>query len=295
MDVSIEPGVYVVAVSGGVDSMVLLDVLSKQPDLSIVVAHFDHGIRPNSSSDADFVAQKAGEYGLAFELGRANLGPNASEAKAREARYEFLRSVVKKHNDIALLTAHHQDDVIETALINMIRGTNYKGYYALRTRKDIARPLLAESKATIIEYAKKHELAWVEDETNQDEKYLRNYLRKNILPKMSQADRKKLVDSLFNLQISGDELERATQTILHHIAKDNVLDRQAFIALSHSAAKELLAAYLRDVCVVFDKKTLERLVVELKTARVGKTIDVQKGAIFEIGSKDIRINMSKKI
>jgi len=89
---------YVVAVSGGVDSAVLLDILSKKPGLDLIVAHFDHGIRDDSKSDAIFVANLAKEYNLPFETKREELGSDVSEEKARDRRYEFLRAVAKKHD-----------------------------------------------------------------------------------------------------------------------------------------------------------------------------------------------------
>src|SRR5688572_12503510 len=90
MDVQLEPGKYVVAVSGGVDSMVLLDVLTQYPQLELVVAHFEHGIRPDSGKDFRLVKAAAKKYKLPFAAAHGNLGPTVSEATARKARYEFL-------------------------------------------------------------------------------------------------------------------------------------------------------------------------------------------------------------
>ena len=104
---------YIVAVSGGVDSMVLLDMMVRAGAGELVVAHFDHGIRPDSHHDAAFVKKIAEQYGLPFESRREVLGETASEALARERRYAFLRHVAKKHN-AQIVTAHHLDDLVET-------------------------------------------------------------------------------------------------------------------------------------------------------------------------------------
>lgn len=165
---------YVVAVSGGVDSVVLLDMLAKRADLELVVAHFDHGIRPESQDDAGFVKSLANKYGLPFEAKREELGQGASEDLARERRYEFLRAVAKKYGS-NIVTAHHADDVIETIAINLSRGTGWRGLAVMDS--DIVRPLTDMSKKEIIEYAKSHILAWREDTTNVDDKYLRNRIR----------------------------------------------------------------------------------------------------------------------
>lgn len=132
---------YVIAVSGGVDSIVLLDALvrgrlaelgsSVQPpgvseQSEFVVAHFDHGIREDSWTDEEFARGVAGEYGLEFVSEAGELGPHTSEDKARQARYTFLREVCKMYN-AQLITAHHQDDLLETMVINLLRGTGWRG------------------------------------------------------------------------------------------------------------------------------------------------------------------------
>src|SRR5690348_2939142 len=120
-----KPGNYVVAVSGGVDSVVLLDILSKQPGLKLTIAHFDHGIRNDSYKDRQFVEGLAKKYQLLFVYKEGSLG-KASEAKAREARYEFLRKAQKDSGSQAIITAHHQDDLLETAILNMLRDSSRK-------------------------------------------------------------------------------------------------------------------------------------------------------------------------
>jgi tRNA(Ile)-lysidine synthase len=91
ISISLSPGKYVAAVSGGVDSMVLLDLLRNIPDVELIVAHFDHGIRPDSAEDRQLVERVCAQYGVAFEYAEGHLGKKASEATARAARYSFLR------------------------------------------------------------------------------------------------------------------------------------------------------------------------------------------------------------
>ena len=113
------PGSYVVAVSGGVDSVALLHNLAQSDKLRLYVAHFDHGIRQDSAEDARFVSQLARQYGLEYFSERAELGQNSSEALARTKRYKFLYSVMAQPQANAVITVHHQDDVLETAILNM--------------------------------------------------------------------------------------------------------------------------------------------------------------------------------
>ena len=165
---------YIVAVSGGVDSMVLLDMMVRAGGHELIVAHFDHGIRPDSQFDARFVKEAASRHGVLFEMRREELGSQASEALARERRYVFLRSVAKKH-DATIVTAHHLDDLVETVAINMTRGTGWRGVAALDS--DVRRPLIDIEKAALMSYAQKHAIEWREDSTNATDAYLRNRLR----------------------------------------------------------------------------------------------------------------------
>jgi tRNA(Ile)-lysidine synthase len=168
---------FVVAVSGGVDSVALLDMLARLSDHELIVAHFDHGIRTDSAEDAQFVGELAYKYGLPYETHREELGATASEDLARTRRYEFLRSVANKHG-ARIVTAHHADDAVETVAINLKRGTGWRGLAALDS--DIVRPILHLHKHEIKDYAKRHDLKWREDSTNESDAYLRNRLRKLV-------------------------------------------------------------------------------------------------------------------
>ena len=248
---------YIVAVSGGVDSVVLLNMLidNKLPNSQLlanskqfVVAHFDHGIREESSMDADFVKVLAEEHGLPFELGRVNLGSEASEAEAREARYNFLRKCCKKYKASGIIAAHHQDDQLETAIINLIRGTGWRGLASLQEVSKLKsfdlgqdycalfRPLLNVAKNDILEYADKNNLKWKEDSTNTDIKYLRNYVRLQLLPTMTNKD-PDVQNKLLNIIKTAAELKAKIATELQNISTNSRLDRYDFIMWPSSVAK----------------------------------------------------------
>jgi tRNA(Ile)-lysidine synthetase-like protein len=282
-------GSYVVAVSGGVDSVVLLHLLSKQKELDLVVAHFDHGIRNNSAVDRKFVEKLATSYNLPFVFEEGNLGPTSSEAEAREARYGFLRKVQASRNAQALVTAHHQDDYIETAILNMLRGTGRKGLTALKSRPDIIRPLLSIPKAELVKYAQSEGLEWREDPTNKDDTYLRNYVRHNIMPRFSSNERTKLLSILVDLEHKNQE----TDALLADVLSQQVggkLERQWFTQLPHSVAKEMMASWLRlNGVASFDRKGLERLVIASKTGAAGKRFPVKDGVILEVNKDNLAL------
>lgn len=285
MIIDLTTGRYVLAVSGGVDSVVLLDLLAKISGVELIIAHFDHGIRADSNLDAEFVEELARKYKIKFYLGRESLGPDASEAMARTARYKFLNRVVEKVDADAIVTAHHQDDLIETAILNIMRGTTARGLGSLKSTNEVIRPLLEFSKSEITEYAKKHNLKWREDESNQDQKYLRNYIRHNIASKMSVESKQKL---LKEINKSVDRTKQIDQIINDSVDLDRI-NRTDFVVLPHSVSLELVAAWLRQKKLKIDTKTVERLVVSLKTARPKTKININSDAIFVIENGKITL------
>lgn len=289
MKIQVEPGKYVVAVSGGVDSVCLLNMLSKQENLELVVAHFDHGIRKDSQHDRLFVEGLAHEHGLAFEYAAGKLGPKASEAAARAARYQFLEGVKTKHWAHAVVTAHHQDDLIETAIINLLRGTGRKGLTSLMPREGIVRPLLHLTKAELLHYAKQNNLQWREDSTNRETKYLRNYVRHEILPKFSEQQRQRLLAIVREQKAVNDQLDELLPV------RAETLDRRWFTGLPHDVAKEVMASWLRlQGLREFDAPTIERAVVGAKTAHAGKKVALKKGLFLEAGKDFLALKQPER-
>jgi len=227
---------YVLAVSGGVDSVVLLDMFIKRCRVTpckLVVAHFDHGIRTDSADDAEFVGKLAEKYGLEFETRREELGPDASEATARHHRYAFLREVAKKHS-AEIVTAHHIDDVIETIAINLTRGTGWRGLAVLDS--GVARPLTNMTKTEIVNYAKQNKLEWREDATNQTDDYLRNRIRKHT---MHLPNDQKL--QLLALWSSQKDIKRQIDNLIGSLINTGpVYERGIFNGLSDAEAQEVI-------------------------------------------------------
>ncbi len=277
---------YVVAVSGGVDSVALLDMLVKRGEAALIVAHFDHGIRSDSASDRKFVQDLAAKYGLQFVYDEGNLGAGASEATARDARYAFLRRIKQATGADWIITAHHEDDVLETAIINMIRGTGRKGLGSLRSTDEIYRPLLNTPKSELLSYARENGLEWREDSTNADAKYLRNYVRHNILPRFDPESRQRLRGLIDSTIITNSEIDRFLAWELQGNLSDEGLDRYWLTMLPHDVAREVVASWMRSNGISdFDKKTIERIVIAGKTYAPGKQIDVDGSHIIKVSSK----------
>ena len=192
----------VLAVSGGVDSVVLTDLVFKA-GFNFTIAHCNFQLRGVASdSDEQFVKSLGEKYNKEALVKRFNTEAYANEHKvsiqvaARELRYGWFEEVMSREHLVVsnlpthhspftthLLTAHHADDNIETVLMNIFRGTGISGLHGiLPTQGKLIRSLLFANKASIIEYAQQHNLSWVEDASNATDKYSRNFFRHNIIP-----------------------------------------------------------------------------------------------------------------
>lgn len=177
-----------VGVSGGVDSMVLLHILRRLGHNCSVI-HVDHGLRgKDSADDLEFVSEHCRVLGIPFHgrrvdvHGRVELGGLSVQMAARELRYSFFEEVrMRQPRSIAL--AHHADDAIETLFINLLRGTGVSGWAGIRPiNGPYVRPLLSVHRSGIMRYAVEHRLAFREDASNSDPKYLRNRIRHELVP-----------------------------------------------------------------------------------------------------------------
>lgn len=273
------------AVSGGVDSVVLLDLLSKTPH-DIIVAHVDHGIREESDDDARFVEALAARYGYKYVGKKLSLGEDASEQRARDGRYEFLTSEADKH-DATIVTAHHADDLIETIAINLSRGTGWRGL-AVFGRKGIQRPLVSYRKAELYDYALAHHLEWVEDRTNRDQRYLRNKLRARLASTGEAIDREKLVSLWEQQRDLKAEIDDEDRLLLD----ESGMRRHFFTQLDDRTAKELLAAAIvRAGGLRPTWPQVERAVIALKTAKPGTVAEVAAGVQIVFTSRHFSVEV----
>ena len=190
--------ILILALSGGVDSMALIDItLQLHPLSNIIVAHFDHSLRgEESDGDSEFIADFCHSRNIGFEVEKMDIADLAKtqkmsiEAGARKYRYEFLFRMREKYEAKYILTAHHLDDRIETAVFNLLRGTKLRGIHALSdiSLQGIFRPLITCTKKEILRYARENNIIYREDSSNASNDYLRNQLRHDIIPKFEQIN-----------------------------------------------------------------------------------------------------------
>ena len=189
-----KPKRFLVAYSGGVDSTVLLHALAtgqKQHGVPVIAVHVDHGLHPESAQWDRQCQSIASGLGIEY-LSRCALVSRDSglglEAAAREARYAVLGSLVQTKD--WLLSAHHENDQAETLLLNLLRGSGLSGLAAMADIREfsagfLVRPLLGISGEAVVRYAQEHGLDWSEDPSNRDTAFDRNYLRREIMPRLA--------------------------------------------------------------------------------------------------------------
>lgn len=220
--------------------MVMLDVLSKQGH-EIIVAHVNHGIRTDSDEDEILVDRLAESYDATFESIRLHLGSHASEDTARQKRYEWLQLIQQKHQADAIATAHHQDDVIETIIINLLRGTGWRGLCSLREHDGLKRPLLNKSRAEIIRYAIDYDLSWREDSTNDDVRFLRNYVRYRFVQRMTAESRQHWLDLYRAQVVLAEQIRTLTHEATQHMKSRQGYSRYQLIMCPNEVFNEIMA------------------------------------------------------
>lgn len=191
------------AVSGGLDSVVMA-ALFQRTNQPFAIAHVNFSLRgAESDADAFFVKNIAGQYGVPYYETRFDTATVAAEQgvsiqmAARELRYGWFAELLREHGYPAVATAHHQNDVLETILLNLTRGTGLAGLHGILPRQgDIIRPLLFATRDELADYAQTHGLTWREDSSNADDKYARNRIRHHVVPVLTDLNPNLLRETL---------------------------------------------------------------------------------------------------
>ncbi|WP_114638521.1 tRNA lysidine(34) synthetase TilS [Polynucleobacter necessarius] len=219
-----------VALSGGLDSVVLLDTVCKaqanNKTTEIFVFHIHHGLQKPADDWLIFCEKLAKKYRVHFDFRLLHIdivnNPGNIEARARAARYEALTELCEEYGIHDLLLAHHQNDQAETVLLQLLRGSGIAGLVGMPSERQLPsgqttirlwRPLLSQSKAELEAYAKVHRLDWIEDPSNQSRKYKRNAIRKDIMPRLEKIQ----PEAIANLARSAHLLAQA-QSLLDRLA-----------------------------------------------------------------------------
>ena len=222
-----------VALSGGLDSVVLLDTVcrsqtqGKAPAVEIFAFHIHHGLQKLADDWLLFCEKLAKKYRIHFDFRLLHLGDQGSigniEGRARKGRYEALADLCEEHGVTDLLLAHHQNDQAETVLLQLLRGSGIAGLSGMPDMRELKsqntqitlwRPLLNQSRAELESYAKAHRLKWIEDPSNQDDVFKRNAIRKQIIPKFEKLQSEAVANLARSAGLMGE-----SQILLDRLAQ----------------------------------------------------------------------------
>lgn len=297
-----ESGEALVAVSGGADSVALLDLLNGvagELGLSIVVAHIDHGIASDSRTVARSVKTLAATYGVPFETIELHLGAEASETEARRARYAWLREVQRRRGARYLVTAHHEDDQLETLVLRALRGSAPAGLagIAARTRGGLVRPLLPFTRAQLAAYAAARGLPVHDDPANRDPRHLRSWIRTTLLPLLTERLGSRLRHDVLTAGRHAARDRRAWDRVLDVVPDFGfTVDESGFAVARGSVggydsklAVALLRAAARRVGLVLGPSKAQRLVA-LARGPSGRRLPLGDGWSAEVAFDTLRVS-----
>jgi len=242
-----------VALSGGLDSVVLLDTVckaqAKNKNTEVWAFHIHHGLQKPADEWLMFCEKLAKKYKIHFDFRLLHFSTQENiEARARTARYEALADLCNEYGIEDLLLAHHQNDQAETVLLQLLRGSGVAGLAGMPSSRDLAakdgkvtiwRPLLVQTRKELEAYAQENKLQWIEDPSNQNSKYRRNAIRKKILPALEQIQ----PEAITNMARSATVLGEA-QVLLDRLA---LLDGKTIFVKEHMQLKPLLVLAKKDL------------------------------------------------
>ena len=282
-----------VAVSGGVDSMVLVDMLTEYSDV-VAVAHCNFQLRGQDSvQDEQLVESYCKRHQLTCHIKRfdTKLPKQSTQMAARTLRYNWFEELCMSNNYDVILTAHHADDNIETLLMNIIRGTGIEGLTGIPEQNGrILRPLLPFYKSEIIAYAQTHQIPWLEDRSNHTDDYLRNAVRHHVIPELAKLHPKALENTTKTIDFSK-EAALVIKQQTEQLKKQLFLNEKETIRISISSVKALqpLSFWIHQLFRPFGFD--HREVIKLLSTQKGKCIHSTDHTL-EVGRNDFLLYKS---
>jgi tRNA(Ile)-lysidine synthase len=276
-------GFAVLAVSGGLDSMVLLTAASRLPARArrkIMVATFDHGTGKAAGRAAALVARQALRSGFLCVSGRAST-IGTREEEWRRGRWQFLDQVALKHG-AKVVTAHTVDDQVETVFIRILRDAGPRGLAGLYAETDILRPFLDISRAKLTSYAQQHGVPFVQDPSNSDRKHLRNRIRLDILPSIVKQN-PAFPNELLTLAREAADWRRSLEDLIGNVgaeAEQNGelrISRSSLEGYDTESLRVLWPALAARASVVMDRRGTHRAAEFTIKGETGGTIQLSGG------------------
>jgi len=253
---------YLVGVSGGRDSVALLHWLHQNEFRKLTVCHLNHQLRGRSSlADARFVEKLSVNYNLEFECNSADVRAFAAKEKmsietaARQLRYSFFAATAKRRRTTAIFLGHHADDLVETMLLNLFRGSGLAGLAGMREMSErrvdnvnltIIRPLLRVWRSEIDNYIRVNRLRFREDRSNRELTPMRNRLRKKVIPYLEKTLGRDIRQNLWRTAVIVAEEEKWFESLLRKkLYQPAILDARLLSRIEPALQRRLLRKWLQ--------------------------------------------------
>lgn len=282
----------VVGVSSGPDSMCLLDLLEKKTN-KIVVCHINHNIRKESITEENYIRNYCEKHKLIFEsMTIKEYKENNFENEARKIRYKFYEEILKKYNSNKLFLAHHGDDLIETVLMKIERGSNIEGYAGIKrvsklNNYEIIRPLLSYTKKDIINYNKSHNITYFIDSSNTNTDYTRNWYRHKVLPILKEKNPNihlKFLKYSETLQEYNNFVDRIIEKKLPNIYKNKIINIHRLNEEDEFIKKNILYYIINDIynnkSNIITEKHIQSILSIINNNKPNLTIDMPQNKIL---------------
>lgn len=306
----------VAGISGGIDSVVLLDLLARLRDLfdyNLYVAHVNHGVRGiEADRDEKFVERLSNKYSVPFYSTKVDMNGFAKEKKisseeaGRILRYGFFRKILNEVGGGKIAVAHNKNDQAETVMLRIIRGTGIDGLKGMQFKaQDIIRPILNIKRNELNEYLMSYGLDHVEDYTNVETIYQRNRVRLELFPYIEENFNPNIVDSLYrlskNAQIDSDALDEIAEKKYNLLVKktdnnsiiiEGVLLNKELPAIKNRIIRKAIFCLCDDI-VDIEQKHVELIIELLENNKTGKSIDIAKGIIARISYGNLYLELEK--
>ena len=265
-----ENDIIVVGVSAGPDSMGLLHILlklRKKIAFKIIVAHVNHNLRVESKEEAEFLEKYCKDNDVLFEYMKIDkYGDDNFHNEARNIRYAFYHKLISKYHANYLMTVHHGDDLMETILMRMVRGSSLKGYSGFSSIVDmgnyqIVRPLIVVTKDDLLHYVEKNKVPYRVDKSNFKDKYNRNRYRKYVLPFLKEEDplvHEKFIKFSNTLMEYDNYINSVMLANIDKVYQDGIVNIREFLKLSSLIQKRVVdylfeKIYSDDLLLINDK------------------------------------------
>lgn len=273
----------IISVSGGVDSMVLLDYLFINK-YKIRVVHFNHQARISSKDDEVLISNYCSQRNINYHLITLKIEKGNFQEIARNLRYYHLKEIAKKYKTKFILTAHHLDDLAETVLMKITRGSNLYGYAGIHDvyqegSISFVRPLLHLPKKVLQTYAKENNVLYLDDESNFENAYLRNRYRHTVMPILKQEN-PKLLEKVYSYHIKLAKAASFIRTYSKKFINNNIITIDALLNEDIVVIENTISILLEHYKAAFTYETIEKLIAILRSDKPNASYNLSNNKVF---------------